>query len=262
MTLIRLEDVGKRFRVSQSLGLGRTWSSQPKRSERRRRRHVLALNGVSLLIERGESIAVVGANGAGKSTLLRLLAGVLPPTSGRVEVNGVVRGALRLGGAFDGVLTGAENARLALSLHGVPPHRLPAAVDEVAEYSGIGDRMGEAIRHFTPGMRSRLALSVAAQLECDLFLMDEGLGASDVAFRAKFIGELVRFVGGGGTLVFVTHNRGLAVKLSHRALWLDRGRIVQDGPTREVMRAYHTSLGLGRGSESARGADDFDDDAP
>jgi len=201
-----------------------------------------ALKGVSFQMEHGESLAVVGANGAGKSTLLNLVAALVPPDRGTVSVNGRVAALLELGAGFHPDLTGAENVRLNAALLGIGRKKIDAIFAEIVDFAELADFMAEPLRTYSSGMVMRLAFSVAINVNPDILLVDEVLAVGDHAFQAKCFERILNFRRQGKTILCVSHASGMVQQLCSRAIWLDRGDLLLDGPIAEVCDAYEGRL--------------------
>lgn len=197
-----------------------------------------ALRNVSFRIGHGEGVVLVGTNGAGKSTLLSLLAGLTEADAGRLMVNGRIGALLQLGAGFHPDLTGAENLRLNASLLGMSRRRTNQLFDSIVDFSGIGDFLHEPLRTYSSGMLMRLAFSVAIQMDPEILILDEVLAVGDHAFQAKCTARIMDFKRSGKTVLCVSHAATAVQKLCERALWLDHGELVMDGPLPEVVDAY------------------------
>jgi lipopolysaccharide transport system ATP-binding protein len=204
-----------------------------------------ALKGVSFRMEHGESLALVGTNGAGKSTLLTLVAGLVPPDRGTIGVNGRVAALLELGSGFHPDLSGIENVRLNAALLGVRRRRMDAIFEDIVEFSELGDFMAEPLRTYSTGMVMRLAFSVAVNVDPDILLIDEVLAVGDSAFQAKCFEKVLDFRRRGKTILCVSHASGMVQQLCSRAIWLDHGDLMLDGPIAEVLDAYEGRLKSG-----------------
>jgi lipopolysaccharide transport system ATP-binding protein len=202
-----------------------------------------ALNEVSLEIERGEVVGLIGRNGAGKSTLLKVLSRITHPTSGRVEVTGRVGSLLEVGTGFHEELTGRENIYLNGSILGMSKREINAAMEQIIEFADIGEFLDTPIKRYSSGMRMRLGFSVAAHLSTDVLLVDEVLAVGDVGFQKKCLGTMRELAHGGRTLVFVSHNMAAIENLCKRTVWIADGQIEQDGDTKDVIHAYLNSFG-------------------
>lgn len=201
-----------------------------------------ALRDVSFRIERGESVAVVGSNGAGKSTLLGLVAGLAEPDEGSVRVAGRVVPLLELGAGFHPDLTGAENVYVNAALQGLSRKRTRELFDEIVAFAGVGDFIHELLRTYSSGMIVRLAFAVAAHTDPDVLLIDEVLAVGDRDFQAKCFDRIRRLRAEGKTLLSVSHAPALVKSLCDRAIWLDHGRLILNGPVDEVLEAYCEGL--------------------
>jgi ABC-type polysaccharide/polyol phosphate transport system ATPase subunit len=200
-----------------------------------------ALRNVSFRVEDGESLAIVGRNGAGKSTLLSLVAGLTDPVEGRIAVKGRVAALLELGAGFHPDLTGVENLDLNASLLGLSRKRTADAYEGILAFADIGDFIYEPIRTYSMGMTMRLAFAIAVNVDPDILIVDEVLAVGDQAFQEKCWERIRGFKAQGKTLLFVSHSGALVRELCNRALWLERGQILLDGPAAEVLDAYSAS---------------------
>ena len=197
-----------------------------------------ALKNISFEVEEGDGLAVIGSNGAGKSTLLGLVAGLATPDEGSVTVNGRIAALLELGSGFHPDLTGAENVRVNASLIGLSRRRTAELFDQIVDFAGIGDFIGEPLRTYSTGMIMRLAFSVAINMDPEILLIDEVLAVGDQAFQAKCFERIHRFRQAGKTLLCVSHVTGMVQELCDRAIWLDHGELVMSGRIRDVIEAY------------------------
>ena len=197
-----------------------------------------ALKDISFELAAGESMGLIGHNGAGKSTLLNLATGLTLPDSGRIEVNGPVAPLLELGAAFHPDLTGAENLRIYAAMTGLSRRRTAERFEEIVEFAGVRDFIREPLRTYSSGMSLRLAFSVLIHSDFDLLLVDEVIGAGDEVFRARVLDKVGQFQRQGKTILLAAHSIELMSSLCDRALWLERGRVVRIGPTKEVLAAY------------------------
>lgn len=197
-----------------------------------------ALRNISFRIEEGENVAVVGANGAGKSTLLSLVAGLSQPDQGRVKVHGRVAALLELGSGFHPDLTGRENVHLNASLLGLSRRRTLALFDQIIDFSGLADFIDEPLRTYSSGMMVRLAFSIAVNVEPNFLIIDEVLAVGDHTFQAKCFAKIRELRDQGRTLLCVSHASTMIQQLCERALWLDHGALVMDGPVAEIVAAY------------------------
>ncbi|HEY6321998.1 MAG TPA: ABC transporter ATP-binding protein [Thermoanaerobaculia bacterium] len=197
-----------------------------------------ALRDVALTIHSGETVGIVGRNGAGKSTLLKVISQVLKPTAGVATVRGRLSPILELGTGFDRELTGFENIYLNALLLGHSRREVADAIDEIVEFSGLGDFVRAPIRNYSSGMLARLGFAVATAWLPDIMILDEVLAVGDASFTAKCEDRLRRFHEAGTTVLMVSHSAEAIRHNCARALWLDAGRLLADGPTDEVLELY------------------------
>lgn len=205
-----------------------------------------ALRDVSFAIRDGESVAVVGSNGAGKSTLLSLVTHLVPPSEGKVTVTGRLAALLDLGAGFHPDLTGRENIRLNASLLGFTRKRVAELYGSIVDFSELHEFIDEPLRTYSNGMILRLAFSVALSLDPQILIIDEVLAVGDQAFQAKCIDKIFDIRNQGRTILCVSHAHGILRNLCSRAIWLDHGQLMMDGPVEEVLNAYE-----GRAAHSA-----------
>src|SRR4051794_37502749 len=199
---------------------------------------IRALADLNLTIEEGDRVALVGHNGAGKSTLLRLLSGIYEPTSGSAVVEGRVAPVFDLGVGMDPEITGYENSMIRGLFLGMGRKEMEAKVDEIAAFSELGEFLNMPLRTYSTGMRVRLALGVVTSIDPEILLFDEGIGAVDQSFLEKAKGRLTQLVERAGLLVFASHSDELLAELCNKAIWLEHGRVKQQGGLREVLTAY------------------------
>jgi len=197
-----------------------------------------ALRDVSFTVAPGEAVGVVGVNGSGKSTLLKLMAGVLLPDEGSVAVNGGVAPLIEITGGFVNELTGRENIAIVAALHGLDREQLGERFDRIVDFSGVGDFLDTPFRHYSSGMRVRLAFSVMAHLDEPILLVDEVLAVGDKAFRARCHEKIDELLASGRTMFLVSHSDGDLRRFCTRALLLERGGLVLDGPVEDVIQRY------------------------
>jgi lipopolysaccharide transport system ATP-binding protein len=196
-----------------------------------------ALRDISFEVGEGEAVGVIGRNGAGKTTLLKLLARVTEPTEGSAEIHGHVGSLLEVGTGFHQELTGRENVYLNGAILGMSRQEIQAKFDDIVAFAEVEEFIDTQVKHYSSGMYMRLAFSVAAHLEPEILLIDEVLAVGDVAFQAKCLGKMSDVTRGGRTILFVSHNMGAINALCDRAIWIEKGRIMQIGPTVEVTEA-------------------------
>ena len=199
---------------------------------------VEALRDVSLSLSEGDRVGLVGHNGAGKSTLLRLLAGIYEPTRGRARIRGRVAPVFDLAVGMDPEISGLENILIRGLFLGMSRREMERRVDEIAEFTELGDYLSMPLRTYSTGMRVRLALGVVTSIDPEILILDEGIGAVDAAFLEKARDRLRDLVGRSGILVFASHSDEFLVELCDTAIWMDTGVIREQGSLREVVSHY------------------------
>jgi ABC-2 type transport system ATP-binding protein len=197
-----------------------------------------ALRDITVNLEHGSRVALVGHNGAGKTTLLRLLAGIYEPTRGVAEISGRVAPVFDLGVGMDPEISGLENIMIRGLFLGMTRKQMEQRVDDIAEFTELGDFLRMPLRTYSTGMRVRLALGVVTSIDPEILLLDEGIGAVDAAFLEKSKKRLADLVERSGLLVFASHSDELLRELCDTAIWMEHGRVKQQGDLEEVLRAY------------------------
>ena len=203
---------------------------------------VRALQDVSLSLAAGTRLAVIGHNGAGKSTLLRLLAGIYPPTRGCRNVEGRVSSLFDIALGFETDATGWENIAYRSYLQGETPRSVRAKVEPIAEFSELGDFLNMPVRYYSAGMLVRLAFSIATAIEPEILLIDEVLGAGDMAFQIKARQRMQDMMARARLIVMVSHDLMSLAQFCTRGIWLDHGSLRMDGPMDKVSAAYTASV--------------------
>jgi lipopolysaccharide transport system ATP-binding protein len=212
---------------------------------------IWALKDVTFNVEQSEVLGIVGRNGAGKSTLLKVLSRITYPTRGQLQVNGRVASLLEVGTGFHSELTGRENIYLNGSILGMSKREINAQFDAIVSFAGVERFIDTPIKRYSSGMQLRLGFAVAAHLRSDVLFVDEVLAVGDAEFQKKCLDAMSDLHGGGRTVLFVSHNMAAVENLCPRAIWIDGGQIRQDGPAKDVIRAYLSTFGTAQ----AGGAD-------
>jgi ABC-2 type transport system ATP-binding protein len=197
-----------------------------------------ALHDITLSVKEGDRVGLVGHNGAGKSTLLRLLAGIYEPTRGSSRIVGKVAPVFDLGVGMDPEISGYENIMIRGLFLGMTRKQMEKRVDDIAEFTELGDYLSMPLRTYSTGMRVRLALGVVTSIDPEILLLDEGIGAVDAAFMAKARDRLRDLVRRSGLLVFANHSDETLIEFCDSAIWMDEGQVKQQGSLREVLTAY------------------------
>ena len=208
----------------------------------RRFNELYALRDVTFSVSRGESVALIGANGSGKSTMLKLVAGVLRPTSGSVRVQGGIAPLIELGAGFDMDLTARENIYLNGAVLGYPRSFIQQNFDSIVEFAELENFIDVPVKNYSSGMLARLGFSIATQVEADILIVDEILAVGDFRFQQKCHQRMEKMLSGGTTLLFVSHDAEQVCKLCQRAIWLDHGHKMADGPAEEVCEEYRRAI--------------------
>ncbi len=234
-TAIEVHDVTKSFSLRHTRSMKEliVWTLRGRGKELRN--DFNALDGVSFTIEQGESVALLGFNGSGKSTMLKLISGVMLPDDGRVGVRGRVAGLIEVGAGFHPDLTGRENVYLNGAILGMSEKEIDERFDEIVAFSEIEKFIDTEVKFYSSGMFLRLAFSVAAHSEPDIFLIDEILAVGDEPFQRKCLDRIRELRRGGQTLVIVSHDLDMVQKVTERGVVLQRGRLVSDGPIKQAV---------------------------
>jgi ABC-type polysaccharide/polyol phosphate transport system ATPase subunit len=237
---IRVDGVSRRFRVHANEA--RSLKELFVLRGRTEAQDVQALDDVTVAVEPGEAVGLVGRNGSGKSTLLRLIAGIIKPTSGRVEVGGRIGSLLELGAGFHPDFSGRENVFLNGAIYGLRRAQIRERFDEIVAFAELEQAIDRPVRTYSSGMYMRLGFAIAAHLDADILLLDEVFAVGDEAFQRKCFGKVFEFKQRGGTIVFVSHDATQVERLCERAVLLREGRLEFDGPTHEAIVRYRKVL--------------------
>ncbi len=197
-----------------------------------------ALRDVTVSMRHGDRVGLVGHNGAGKSTLLRLMSGIYEPTRGQARILGKVAPVFDLGVGMDPEISGYDNIIIRGLFLGMTRREMEARVDDIVEFTELGDYLSMPMRTYSTGMRIRLALGVVTSIDPEILLLDEGIGAVDAAFLEKARERFHGLVARSGILVFASHSEGMLAELCDTAIWLDHGQIKERGPLHDVLAHY------------------------
>lgn len=197
-----------------------------------------ALRDINISISNGERVGLIGLNGAGKSSLLKVMAGIYPPSTGEVETRGHVCPLFEFATGFEMNQSGWDNIRTRGMLLGMPPDEINQKLPEIAAFTELGDFLDYPVRTYSSGMFIRLAFAVSTSIEPEILLIDEVMGAGDIAFAEKAKRRMFEFISQGQVLVFTTHNFALLRDFCERTIWLEKGRVVADDKTEDVVEMY------------------------
>lgn len=196
------------------------------------------LNNINVDIKKGETVALVGTNGSGKSTLLKLMTKILYPNKGTVETNGILTSLLELGAGFHPDFTGRENIYFNASIFGLTRKEIDRRIDDIIEFSELGQFIDSPVRTYSSGMYMRLAFSIAINVDAEILLIDEILAVGDQHFQEKCFAKLKELSDSEKTIVIVSHSMDQIMNLCSRAIWIYKGEVKMDGNTKEVAEAY------------------------
>ena len=246
--IINAKDISMKF----NLGIEKGFSIKQffvdvlsfKQTKKQKKPDFYALSDVSFDIKKGEVVGLIGSNGAGKSTLLKIVAGVMKPTKGKITVNGNVCPMIELGAGFDMDLTAAENIYLNGAILGYSKEFIDRKFDEIVEFSELKDFLNVPVKNFSSGMIARLAFSVATIVDPEVLIVDEILSVGDLAFQQKSEEKMRSMIGGGTTVLYVSHSLESIKSLCNKVIWLEHGKVMKIGPAKEVCDSYK-ELALG-----------------
>lgn len=242
--MIEVNDISMKF----NLGIEKNFSLKlffinlfKPRSKKTKKEEFWALRDVTFNVKKSEVIGFVGSNGAGKSTMLKVIAGVMKPTKGKVEVHGNICPMIELGAGFDMDLTARENIYLNGAVLGYSREFIEKKFDEIVEFSELKDFLDVPVRNFSSGMIARLAFSIATIVEPEILIVDEILSVGDIAFQAKSEAKMKSMIGGGTTVLFVSHSLTQIENICDRVVWLEHGKIKKIGLAKEICEEYYES---------------------
>lgn len=242
---IQFEHVSKSFRRGETFDTLRDLVPALYRRALRRsdanikeNREFLALDDICFSVRKGETLGIIGHNGAGKSTMLKHLAGIMVPSKGRISVDGRLSALIEVGAGFHQDLTGRENVFLNGVILGMTRAEVAQKFDEIVEFSGLASFIDTPVKRYSSGMYARLGFSVAAHLDPDILVIDEVLSVGDLVFQQKSMQKMRSIAMGGATVLFVSHNLKAVSDLCGRAILLEKGSVVTDGPTNSVLQTY------------------------
>lgn len=237
-TMIDVSDVSMRFRMNNDRIMSLKEFVTTALRGKLEYQEFTALDHVSFSVERGETLGLIGLNGAGKSTMLKVISGILKPTEGSVVCRGNVVPMLELGSGFDFELTGRENIFLNGAILGYSEMFLKEKYSEIVEFSELGTFIEVPIRNYSSGMLARLAFSIATVVQPEILIVDEVLAVGDAQFQEKSKKRMMELMGGGTTVLFVSHSIEQIEEMCARVIWLEQGRVKMLGKSCDVCAAY------------------------
>lgn len=210
--------------------------------KKKKKDYFWALKDIDFRINKGDVVGIIGANGAGKSTLLKVVSGVYKPTTGTVEVNGKISPMIELGAGFDGELTARENIYLNGAILGYSKEFLEQKFDEIVEFSELKDFLDVPVKNFSSGMVAKLAFSISTIVDPEVLIVDEILSVGDIKFQEKSKNKMMSMIEGGTTVLYVSHSIDSIKELCSKVIWLDHGKIIKMGDTKEICDEYYKKL--------------------
>lgn len=242
---IKVENLGKCYQIGQAKSgdIRESFNNRLNKLKNRNKatekeNEFWALKDINFEIRKGEAVGIIGRNGAGKSTLLKILSRITQPTRGRFEINGRVSSLLEVGTGFHPELSGRENIYLNGTILGMKRYEIRAKFDEIIAFSGVEKFIDTPVKHYSSGMKVRLAFSVAAFLEPEVLIIDEVLAVGDSVFQAKCIDKMTEVAKSGKTILFVSHNMSSVKNLCNRGILISAGRVVEDGSVDKIISDY------------------------
>lgn len=239
-TMIEVNDVSMRFRMNRDKIMSLKEYVTAALRGKLNYQEFTALDHVSFTVQKGETLGLIGRNGAGKSTMLKVISGILKPTEGSVSCHGNVVPMLELGSGFDMDLNGRENIFLNGAILGYGEEFLQAKYNEIVAFSELGQFIEVPIRNYSSGMLARLAFSIATVVRPEILIVDEILAVGDAQFQEKSKKRMLELMGGGTTVLFVSHGIEQVREMCSRAVWLEQGKVQVIGTTNEVCKLYET----------------------
>ena len=240
--MIKLEHVSMKF----NLGIEKEFSIKQAfvnffsfNKPKKKKEEFWALRDISFSVKKGEVVGLIGSNGAGKSTLLKVVSGVMKPTKGKVTVNGVISPMIELGAGFDSELTARENIFLNGAILGYSKDFLESKFEEIVEFSELRDFLDVPVKNFSSGMTAKLAFSIATIVNPEILIVDEILSVGDIKFQEKSKNKMLEMIKGGTTVLYVSHSLDSIKQLCDRVIWLEHGKIVKMGDTKEICQEYY-----------------------
>ena len=239
--MIKLENISMRFNlgIEKNFSIKEAFIAVFDKSRRQKKTEFWALSDVSFDVKKGEVIGLIGSNGAGKSTLLKVVSGVMKPTKGKVTVNGQISPMIELGAGFDPELTARENIYLNGSILGYSKEFINEKFEEIVEFSELRNFLDAPVKNFSSGMVAKLAFSIATVVDPEILIVDEILSVGDIKFQEKSKNKMMQMIKGGTTVLYVSHSLESIEELCDRVVWLEHGKVIKVGNTKEICREYY-----------------------
>jgi len=243
MKMISLDSLSKEYKLGQLTGLKDSLQNVLQKlrgGPTLERQRFLAINDISMSINKGEVVGIIGQNGAGKSTLLKLISGITIPTSGEIKIGGSIAPLIEVGAGLNPELTGRENIFLNAAILGVSKKIIREKIDDIVEFSELSEFIDTPLKRYSSGMQVRLGFSIATSLEADILIVDEVLAVGDLAFQRKCFDRIEQMLRGDEkTVLIVSHNIRQIARLCDRAILLDHGEVIADGPSAEICNLFY-----------------------
>lgn len=241
--MIRIKNVSMKFNmdIEKDFSIKQAFINLFTKKKKKKNEYFWALKNVTFSVNKGDVVGLIGSNGAGKSTLLKVVSGVMKPTSGKVEVDGVISPMIELGAGFDQNLTARENIYLNGAILGYSKKFLDSKFDEIVEFSELKDFLDVPVKNFSSGMTAKLAFSIATIVEPEILIVDEILSVGDLRFQEKSKNKMMEMIKGGTTVLYVSHSLESIKDLCNKVVWLDHGQVVKMGDTKEICDEYYKS---------------------
>ena len=239
--MIRIKNVSMKFNmdIEKDFSIKQAFINLFTKKKKKKTEYFWALKNVTFSVNKGDVVGLIGSNGAGKSTLLKVVSGVMKPTSGKVEVDGVISPMIELGAGFDQNLTARENIYLNGAILGYSKKFLDSKFDEIVEFSELKDFLDVPVKNFSSGMTAKLAFSIATVVNPEILIVDEILSVGDIKFQEKSKNKMMEMINGGTTVLYVSHSLESIMELCNRVIWLDHGEIVKIGDAKKICKEYY-----------------------
>ncbi len=236
---IEVKDLVMEFKVTKDkIDTLKEYVIRTLKRNKKDKRKIRILDGISFKVYRGERIGILGFNGSGKSTLLRIISGIYEPTYGSVKINGKVAPLLAISAGFDKNYTGTNNIFLNGAFLSMDENYLKEKYDEIVEFSELGEFINYPVKNYSKGMQAKLGFSVATAIKPDILILDEVLGVGDIKFKKKSNKKIKSMMKDGVTVLLVSHSIGQIKKICDRCIWIENGKIIMEGEAKKVCNAY------------------------